>query len=227
MIRTDEQIKKDIVDQLYWDGRIDASDITITVDDGEVTLTGNVPSYRAREAAVNNAWRVQGVVGVENDLEIVYFEPETLPNDMQIRENILSSFRWNPDLRTEDIDVTVDKGWVTLEGTTDAFWKKMDAESIAYSVRGVVVVTNKIAIVTTQNITDELIAEDVMDAIERDVRVSVDSVDVTVTNGEVTLTGTVPSTTARNAAYSAALYTTGVINVDNNIIVREPALATA
>lgn len=225
MIRTDEQIKKDVVDQLYWDSRVDASDITVTVEDGTVTLTGSVPSYQTRQATVDSTWRVASVSGVDNKLKIVYPEPETLPSDTQIRTNIKNSYRWNPDLRLQDIDISVENGWVTLEGTTDTYWKKLDAETEASSVRGVVGVTNKIAIVPTKSITDELIAEDVIDALERNVRVSVDSVDVTVSDGKVTLEGTVPTTTARNAAFNSALYTTGVLDVDNNLIVRTPVLA--
>lgn len=221
-MRTDEMIKKDIVDQLYWNGQIDASDITVSVDDGQVTLTGEVPSYNARQAATRNVWLVDGVQAVDNELTIVYPQPEALPTDAVIKQNILDSFRWNPDLRSYKIDVEVDNGWVTLEGTMDAYWKKLDAESEAFSIRGVVGVRNKIAIVPTEDIADELIAEDVVNAIERNLRVSVDDVDVTVRDGMVTLQGTVSTVDARAAAYNSALYTAGVVDVENRLLVREP-----
>lgn len=226
-MRTDELIKKDLVDQLYWDNSIDASDVTVTVDDGNVTLTGNVQSHRAREAAARNAWLVEGVVFVDNQLKLTYAQPETLPADAEIREEILDSFRWSPDLRSYKIDVDVENGWVTLEGTLDAFWKKVDAESQAFSTRGVVGVTNKLAIVPTESITDEMIAEDVVDAIERNLRVSADDVDITVMNGRVTLEGSVPNAAAKAAAYNSALYTAGVTDVQDNIIIREPMMAPA
>lgn len=226
-MRTDEAIKKDLVDQLYWDNRIDASDITVTVDDGNVTLTGDVQTHRAREAAARNAWRVEGVVLVDNRLKLAYAEPETLPSDAEIKEEILHSFRWNPDLRSYKIDVDIENGWVTLEGTLDAFWKKVEAESEAFATRGVVGVTNKLAIVPTESISDEMIAKDVVDAIERNLRVSADDVDVTVMNGKVTLEGTVPNAAAKVAAYNSALYTAGVTDVQDNIIVREPMMTPA
>ncbi|MDX1688570.1 MAG: BON domain-containing protein [Candidatus Promineifilaceae bacterium] len=226
-MRTDEAIKKDLIDQLYWDNRIDASDITVTVDDGNVTLTGEVQTHRAREAAARNAWLVEGVVFVDNQLKLAYAEPETLPTDAEVQEEILDSFRWNPDLRSYKIDVDVENGWVTLEGTLDAFWKKVDAESEAFATRGVVGVTNKLAIVPTESISDEMIAEDVVDAIERNLRVSADDVDVTVMNGRVTLEGTVPTAAAKVAAYNSALYTAGVKDVQDNIIVREPVMSPA
>ena len=226
-MRTDELIKKDLVDQLYWDNSIDASDITVTVDNGNVTLTGEVQTHRARKAAARNAWLVEGVVFVDNQLKLAYAEPETLPTDTDIQAEILDSFRWNPDLRSYKIDVDVENGWVTLEGTLDAFWKKVEAESEAFSTRGVVGVTNKLAIVPTESISDEMIAEDVVDAIERNLRVSADDVDVTVMNARVTLEGTVPTAAAKIAAYNSALYTAGVKDVQDNIMVREPMTTVA
>jgi osmotically-inducible protein OsmY len=220
-------IKRDIVDQLSWDNRIDASDISVKVDDGAVTLSGEVQSFRARDAATSNAWLVDGVLSVNNQLTVSYIKPTTLPTDDEIREEILNSFRWNPDLRSYRIAVTVDKGWVTLEGAVDAYWKKVIAESDAASTRGVISVTNKIAIVPTKSIADEMIAEDIIDAIERNVRVSADDVDVTVTDGEVTLNGTVPNSAAKIAAYDSALYTAGVKMVRDNLNVQEPVMATA
>ena len=54
----DEQIKKAVVDMLYWDSRVDASDIHVEVTDGEVTLRGTVPSYATKEAALFDAWKI-------------------------------------------------------------------------------------------------------------------------------------------------------------------------
>jgi len=45
MARSDEVIKKDVVDELYWDNRIDASKVTATVNDGAVTLAGAGPRH--------------------------------------------------------------------------------------------------------------------------------------------------------------------------------------
>ena len=49
--------------------------------------------------------------------------------------------------------------------------------------------------------------------------INVEDVDVTVSNGKVTLSGAVPSRVARLAAYRAALYTSGVTDIKDNIIV--------
>ena len=45
MAQTDQQIKKNIVDQLYWDYRVDAAEVQVQVYGGEVTLTGQASGY--------------------------------------------------------------------------------------------------------------------------------------------------------------------------------------
>ncbi|MGK7370381.1 MAG: BON domain-containing protein, partial [Candidatus Halalkalibacterium sp. M3_1C_030] len=46
-MRNDEDIKVDVAKQLKWDARIDASDVSIKVDNGKVDLEGNVPTMTA------------------------------------------------------------------------------------------------------------------------------------------------------------------------------------
>jgi osmotically-inducible protein OsmY len=125
----------------------------------------------------------------------------------------------SPVLADYDIDVTVSRGWITLEGSVEAFWEKVQAENQVLDLWGVIGVTNKLTVVPTENVADEAIAEDVVGALDRNANVSVDDVDVTVRNGIVTLNGTVPSRIAKSAAYNSALYTEGVTDVDNKLIV--------
>jgi hyperosmotically inducible protein len=224
MKRSDEVIKTDVVDHLHWDSRVDASNIKVTVDGGRVTLSGEVPSYSARIAAVDDARSVMGVTSVHNLLKVNY---PSMPSDEELVSNITSRLFLNPYLLSYKFDVSVDRGWATLEGTVDAYWKKIEAENEASSVRGVTGVTNKIAVVTTEDEAkkpvDEAIAEDVVNAITRNYKVNIDDVDVKVEDGDVILTGAVPTWEARAAAYRSAIYTFGVTHVDNNLAVVAPA----
>lgn len=218
-MRLDETIKKDVVDSIYWDSRIDASDISVMVDGGRVEITGEVPSYTARQAVEEDAWFVNGVVAVENQLAVRYPERPAVPTDQDIETNVRDALRWDPDLYSFKINANVMNGMVTLEGTVDAYWKKVHAENIIQGMRGVIDVTNKLAVVPTEDITDESIAEDVVKALDRNMNVSAEAVDVTVLDGKVTLSGTVSGWTAKSAAYNSALYTLGVTDVKDNLIV--------
>jgi len=78
---SDEKIKKDVVDQLYWDSRVDASDIDIEVDDGKVILKGEFPDYGSKASASSDAWTIEGVTAVENDIAVDYPSSMTVPTD--------------------------------------------------------------------------------------------------------------------------------------------------
>ncbi len=216
--RTDKFITQDVLDALSWDSRVDSSKITITVDRGVVTLTGTVPSYSSRAAATEDAWAIAGVRDIKNELKVNF--REAAPSDSEIKTNLEHAFTSDNDLYPFDLNVIVEEGWVTLEGTVDAFWKKVRAEDLAFGMRGVVDVTNKIAVVPTQTIADESLAETIIHALDRNIYVNVDDIDITVENGTVTLTGAVPTLVAKRAAHDVARFTLGVKEVKDRITVR-------
>lgn len=219
MSQTDEEIKKDVVDQLYWDSRVDASELNVKVDDGKVMLEGSVLSYTAKGAAPSAAWTINGVNIVENDLEVKYPETVTVPSDEEIKADVETSLSLNINIDTSDINISVTAGIVTLEGTVDAYWKKTRAENIASGISGVLDVINKLTILPTKNFVDKDIAKDLVSSISRNYRVSIDDVDVKVEDGIVTLTGTVPDWDAYLAVLDATEFTAGVIDIEDHLII--------
>jgi osmotically-inducible protein OsmY len=68
--RSDERIKEDINDRLSDDPFVDASEIDVTVNEGEVTLTGTVNERSDKRRAEDIAEAVSGVKNVENRLRV-------------------------------------------------------------------------------------------------------------------------------------------------------------
>ena len=66
--RSDQRIREDVCDRLSDDDELDASEITVTVKDGEVTLAGTVTDRRAKSRAEDLAESVSGVRDVDNKL---------------------------------------------------------------------------------------------------------------------------------------------------------------
>src|SRR5262245_11127956 len=64
------ELQVDVVHELFWEPRVDADEIAVTVDDGVVTLRGTVGSLGAKLAAKKAAQRVSGVREVDNDLDV-------------------------------------------------------------------------------------------------------------------------------------------------------------
>ncbi len=219
MPTSDKQIKKDIVDQLYWDDSVDASKVLVEVDNGHVILTGKVPSLAARRAAETDASIVTGVVSVKNDIVVECPPAGPKVSDEEIKSRVENVLRWNADMEGEDIRISIKEGWVTLEGAVSAYWKKMRAEDLASDLLGVTGITNALAVVPTRNVSDKASAQDIVSALERNTNVNIDTIDVKVEDGVVTLSGTVPNWAAFEAASSAGRYTTGVINMINNLTI--------
>lgn len=68
--RSDERIREDVSDRLTDDAWLDASNVEVTVNDGEVTLSGTVDSRDAKRRAEDLAERVSGVGDVQNQLKV-------------------------------------------------------------------------------------------------------------------------------------------------------------
>ncbi len=68
--RSDERILEDVNERLTWHGELDATDIVVDVDEGVVTLTGEVNSRREKRIAEDTAESVPGVWDVDNQLKI-------------------------------------------------------------------------------------------------------------------------------------------------------------
>jgi hypothetical protein len=66
--RSDDRIREDVCDRLSADDELDASDITVTVNAGEVTLEGTVPDRRSKHRAEDLSDSVAGVTDVHNRL---------------------------------------------------------------------------------------------------------------------------------------------------------------
>jgi osmotically-inducible protein OsmY len=82
---TDQEIQRDVLDELKWDMRVQPNEVGVAVKDGIVTLTswvdvegskvilrGTVRSYAEWKAADETARSAPGVTEVENKITISY-----------------------------------------------------------------------------------------------------------------------------------------------------------
>jgi hypothetical protein len=68
--RPDDEVEREVKDALFYDTWIDADAITVEVRDGIVTLRGTLPSYDEIRYANDDAWDVEGVLGVHSELDV-------------------------------------------------------------------------------------------------------------------------------------------------------------
>jgi len=216
---TDEQIKKNIIDQLYWDARVDASNIKVEVSDRNAVLTGTVPSYGTRQAAETDAFIIEGVVSVKNELQVKFETGVTIPTDESLVSSIETLLEWHPNIDSTDIMISADRGHVTIEGSVKTYWEKIDTEDLIATLSGIVGITNLLTVVPSETVDDQLIADDIISALDRNAMIDAGNIDVKAENGVVTFTGTVASPAASRAASTIAWYTRGVRDVQNDLVV--------
>ncbi len=218
-MRTDELIKQSVVYELSRDTRVDASKVEVTVDDGRVTLTGEAPTLLGKSAATDDALAILGVIEVDNLLVVKYPSSIRVPTDAEVKSNILMKLAGSPDIDVLDLEVTVDAGVVTLRGSVDAYWKRSFVENLVAPEAGVIFIENHVAVTPTDEVLDKAIAEDIVTSLEARALVNADDIEVSVSDGEVELSGSVPDWAAREAAANAALHTAGVKSLQNNLLI--------
>src|SRR5512132_2168232 len=116
-MRSDSDIKQDVEDEIRWTPNIDPTDIAVAVKNGVVTLTGFVRSYGQEYEAEKAAKRVAGVVGLANDLEVRLPGVDERPDPDIARDAVAAIKSQLP--ASEQIKVTVNNWWVTLEGEVE------------------------------------------------------------------------------------------------------------
>ncbi len=221
MIKSKEQIKKDVKEQLRVNDTIDASNVDAYADKtGKVTLTGTVSSLNSKEAVEEIAYKILGVTDVENELDVALPKRDIPITDQELEVYIREAFMRQSVIDSSKVSVVVKNGIANLEGVVDTFWKRNIASDLASQVIGVREVKNKIAVVPTQSRTDEEIARDIMSSLDRDISADIENIDISVENGRVTLSGVVSSGIAKDAAETAAKGTTGVKDIVNDLSIR-------
>ncbi|HEX6307074.1 MAG TPA: BON domain-containing protein [Longimicrobiales bacterium] len=138
--RDDADIAAAISHVLEWNVSI-PREVTASVEQGWVTLEGEVDWAFQRNAAERAVREVTGVRGVTC---LIRLRVRPVPRD--IREQIQRTFQRSAQLDAEHIDVTVADGIVTLTGTVRSWSERLEAEHAARAAAGVRSVDNRLQV---------------------------------------------------------------------------------
>jgi osmotically-inducible protein OsmY len=146
----------------------------------------------------------------------------SIRTDEEIQTNVLEELKWDSRVQPNEIGVMVKDGVVTLTGWVDSYLKKMAAEEAAHRVRGVKAVANDIEVRLPgfAERTDADLAKAVLNALKWDAAIPTDKVDVTVSQGWVTLKGEVEYSFQKSDAERAVRRLSGVKGVINLITIK-------
>jgi osmotically-inducible protein OsmY len=148
----------------------------------------------------------------------------SIRSDEAIQQDVLEELKWDTRVRPNEIGVAVKDGIVTLTGWVDSYLKKIAAEEAAHRVSGVKAVANDIEVRLPGSAerTDADLAKAVLNALRWDAGIPAGKIDVTVSQGWITLKGEVDYGFQKRDAERAVRRLAGVKGVTNLIIVRPP-----
>jgi osmotically-inducible protein OsmY len=142
--------------------------------------------------------------------------------DLELKKNVEAELTWEPSVNAADIGVAVKDGVVTLTGPVTSYWEKTTAEQAASRVAGVKALASdlEIRLPFSNQRTDEDVAHEVVNRFKWSITVPKDQIKTKVSQGWVTLEGTVDWQYQKDAAEDAVRNLMGVKAVSNLIEVK-------
>jgi osmotically-inducible protein OsmY len=140
--RNDDDIATAAIERLAWDTAIPSDAITVQVESGWLTLTGQVGWFYQKEAAALAVRALRGVTGVSNQVTVrAHVNIASLSDD--ITHALHRSWFFDP----TTIRVSAQGGAIRLSGSVHTWPERQVAAEIAWKAPGATAVTNDLTVV--------------------------------------------------------------------------------
>ncbi len=216
-MKTDNELKSDVDDELKWNPELNSTDIATQVISGAVTLSGFAQNYYEKHLAELTVKRVAGVIAVANDLMVRPRQADRIP-DPELARHAVAALKMALPVDWPNIKILVHDGHIVLDGTVG--WDFLRERTVAAirRLRGVLDVRDSIRVLPAISATD--IKGDIQEAFRRNATIDSEQVKVVVQGPEVVLRGEVRSWAERDQAYKTAASAPGVVKVVNELTIR-------
>ena len=144
-------------------------------------------------------------------------------SDSEIQKDVVAELKWEPSIHASEIGVAVKDGVVTLSGYVESFTEKWSAERIAQRVSGVRAVAEEIEVQLpgSSKRPDVQLADAAANALDWNVSVPKDRIQIKVQDGWVTLSGEVEWQYQKDAAFKSICCLMGLAGINNLITLKE------
>ena len=140
-LHSDTDLARHVANIIDWDTEIPLHSVKVKVEDGWVTLEGEV-EWRFQRNAPQRAIRyLAGVKGVSNFLKV-----KAHTSTYDVAKHISAALNRGAEDKANAIHVTADDGKVTLTGTVRSWPERVDAQRAAWNAVGVTDVDDRLAV---------------------------------------------------------------------------------
>jgi osmotically-inducible protein OsmY len=213
---SNDELRFDVEEELFWDPRVDNAAIAVSTDDGDVTLRGTVGSFREKREAAKAAQ--EGVRRQRGRQRAQRATPRRRGrDDADVRGAVLQALMLDAAVPSS-IDASVKDGIVTLTGMAPFDYQRAEAEFVAGNVLGVIGVDDQVEL-TIGDPTPADVMHSIKKAFKRDASLDAEALSIDTFDGTVTLSGHVDSWVEHDAAVNAAWAAPGVRAVEDEIVV--------
>lgn len=221
-MKTAEDIKHAVLRELAWDTRVEVAEVGVEVNEGVITLTGTVSSYGEKMAAQEAAHRVADAHDVVNAIEVQTLGAKAR-SDVELAHMARHVLEWDVLVPDEGVTLTVDNGWIILEGTVKVWAQRDEAERAIQHLAGVQGVSNLIT-VAAPPLKSQDIRLAIQEALWRRATREANHIEVTVEGGQVTLSGRVQSPQEKRAILGTISHAPGVSAINDQLQIAPSAL---
>lgn len=139
--KSDLEIANEVIDALELNWNVPNNTIMAKIENGWVTLEGDLTWNYQRDAARETVKNIEGVEGIVNNIKITAVNTDVV--EKAVIEKALSR-NWS--IYNNDIKVDVKDNEVTLTGIVSSYHQKESAERIAWNAPGVWSVKNELSL---------------------------------------------------------------------------------
>jgi osmotically-inducible protein OsmY len=137
--KSDPEIAQAVLYAIEWHSGLDPDNIKIIVENGIVTMAGEVNWDYQRKLAYQTVSHINGVIRVINNIKLA-----ERPISEQVKEKIRAAFQRNANIEAGSIHVSLEGNTVILNGKVRSWLEKLEVENTIWSLPGIVAVENKL-----------------------------------------------------------------------------------
>jgi osmotically-inducible protein OsmY len=231
---SDSTTISDVKTALGLSSSVSGYEISVSAQDGRVTLTGQVPSADVKSLAGQIASNTSGVKQVDNlitvNADVKRSATSSRVTDLELKSGLAQGIARAPELASKKIDISVDNQVVTISGTVDTQAQRAQAEQIVRSTPGVSAINNNLALANAEaqagaasGDTNTDLAKRVEFEFFKADAFNLQTMKITADAGAVTLSGTVRNHAEQLLANRLAQGVDGVKKITDSLKIEQPA----